>query len=184
MNLSNGTPEQKSYIRREIALGHGEIVKVTVLDVDEVGTEDVDGEQVPVYGEPYNKDFKFYVGKMNADQTGGIVSIMAVIFMQGAQRQTDTNRTDNAVFLDYLDGHHLKALVGTIIEEDMDFIDRYFDIAWILDVAGTFFQYNDFFGIIKMVMKALDRMGLTEMDAKTLLSGSEPSKKKLQTVLP
>lgn len=135
-------------IQRRLRKGHGELVEIQWTDLDE--------ELNPV-----ERTSKYYVGKATMGQTGTIVAVITAIFANGADLKKFTGRQDNLVFLNAIDEGNMCVLLGAILGETEEWVQENFDLKWLMDVALTFFKYNDFFGLVQKALDLMEKWGVT-----------------------
>jgi hypothetical protein len=145
-------------IQRRLRKGHGELVTVHWTDLD--------AEMNPV-----ERTTKYYIGKATMGQTGTIVAVIAAVFANGAELKEITGRRDNLLFLNALDEANMAVLLGAIMGETEDWVKENFDLTWLIDVAVTFFKYNDFFVLVQKALDLMEKWGWTTDKVRAAVTG-------------
>jgi hypothetical protein len=168
MNIALATPEQLLDIKRRIIKGHGELFTVAYKDV----VNDENGEPVSAV----DKENTYYIGKMTPGQTGNIVAIMGALLINGLDYKQVSGRTDNLTFVQAIDDYNLISLVAVVLGESRAWVEENWDIDWVVDVVTTFLNHNDFFGLIRKVMKLVASWNVDESAVRELALGQGAKK--------
>ena len=150
-------------IQRRLRKGHGELVSINWTDLD----EDMN---------PVERTTKYYIGKATMGQTGTIVAVITAVVANRAELKALTGRQDNLLFLNALDEDNLAVLLGSIMGETEDWVKENFDIAWLMDVAVTFFKYNDFFALVQKALDLMEKWGWTANKIRAAVTGQGESR--------
>lgn len=167
MNIALATPEQLVDFKRRVLKEHGELFTISFKDI-----EVQNGEEVAV-----DKTNTYYIGKMTPGQTGTIVAIMGALVLNGFDLKEATGRTDNLTFINAIDDYNLVSLVSVVLGESRDWVEENWDVAgWVFDVVSVFMKYNDFFGLIRKVMRLVGSWNVDENTIKNLALGRDEKK--------